>query len=195
VTSVVNRYYDPSTDQFLSVDPMVDQTGQPYVFVNDNPLNSTDPLGLKGSPGTACASSNQKTCQKEEIAVLSALKKIKGGSLTVIISAAGTSIVLVASGAAVLAAIAAAPEEAAGAVSVAAYFGAVGTSVDAYQCAAHHNGLACAGFITGAASLSSGIVAPFLGSLNDGARSFSASNAVVGALTDVFGFFKELMHR
>jgi hypothetical protein len=24
------------------------QTGQPYVFTNDNPLNATDPLGLKG---------------------------------------------------------------------------------------------------------------------------------------------------
>jgi len=44
-TRSINRYYDPTTDQFLSVDPMVDQTGQPYVFTNDNPLNSTDPLG------------------------------------------------------------------------------------------------------------------------------------------------------
>src|SRR5487761_2075767 len=44
----INRYYDPSTDQFLSVDPMVNLTGQPYAFVNDNPLNVTDPLGLKG---------------------------------------------------------------------------------------------------------------------------------------------------
>jgi len=43
---LINRYYDPTTDQFLSVDPLVDQTGQPYVFTNDNPLNSTDPLGL-----------------------------------------------------------------------------------------------------------------------------------------------------
>ena len=45
---LINRYYDPTTDQFLSVDPMVDSTGQPYVFANDNPLNGTDPLGLKG---------------------------------------------------------------------------------------------------------------------------------------------------
>jgi hypothetical protein len=29
----------------LSVDPLVDQTGQPYVFTNDDPLNATDPLG------------------------------------------------------------------------------------------------------------------------------------------------------
>jgi len=31
----------------LSIDPQVDQTNQPYVFANDNPLNVTDPLGLK----------------------------------------------------------------------------------------------------------------------------------------------------
>jgi len=42
---LINRYYDPSTDQFLSIDPLLDQTGQPYVFTNDSPLNATDPLG------------------------------------------------------------------------------------------------------------------------------------------------------
>ena len=47
VTSVINRYYDPSTDQFLSVDPDVQQTDQPYVFTNDDPLNAEDPLGQK----------------------------------------------------------------------------------------------------------------------------------------------------
>ncbi|MGH9019566.1 MAG: hypothetical protein ACRDV0_00905 [Acidimicrobiales bacterium] len=41
----INRYYDPGTDQFLSIDPAVAVTGQPYVFTNDNPQNSTDPLG------------------------------------------------------------------------------------------------------------------------------------------------------
>lgn len=35
-----------STDQFISIDPAVAQTNQPYVFVNDNPLNAEDPLGL-----------------------------------------------------------------------------------------------------------------------------------------------------
>lgn len=46
--SLVNRYYDPATDQFLSVDPAVADTGQPYAFTGDDPLNVTDPLGLKG---------------------------------------------------------------------------------------------------------------------------------------------------
>jgi hypothetical protein len=47
VTSVINRYYDPATDQFLSIDPEVATTDQPYVFTNDDPLNATDPLGLR----------------------------------------------------------------------------------------------------------------------------------------------------
>jgi hypothetical protein len=42
-----NRYYDPATDQFLSVDPALAQTGQPYAFTGDDPLNATDPLGDK----------------------------------------------------------------------------------------------------------------------------------------------------
>jgi RHS repeat-associated protein len=43
---LINRYYDPSTDQFLSIDPDVATTDQPYVFTNDDPLNGTDPMGL-----------------------------------------------------------------------------------------------------------------------------------------------------
>ena len=43
-----DRYYDPSTEQFLSVDPDLAETGQPYAFTADDPLNSTDPLGLSG---------------------------------------------------------------------------------------------------------------------------------------------------
>jgi hypothetical protein len=44
----VGRYYDPGTDQFLSIDPDVAETGQPYAFTGDDPLNATDPLGLSG---------------------------------------------------------------------------------------------------------------------------------------------------
>jgi RHS repeat-associated protein len=42
---LINRYYDPSTDQFLSVDPDVAETDQPYAFTGDDPLNATDPTG------------------------------------------------------------------------------------------------------------------------------------------------------
>jgi RHS repeat-associated protein len=42
----INRYYDPATEQFLSVDPLVDETGTPYAFTNGDPVNGSDPSGL-----------------------------------------------------------------------------------------------------------------------------------------------------
>ena len=43
-----NRVYDPSTAQFLSVDPLVKLTGAPYNYAGDNPVNEGDPTGLLG---------------------------------------------------------------------------------------------------------------------------------------------------
>ena len=40
------RDYDPSTGQFLSVDPAVSSTQQPYAYANNSPLDRTDPTGL-----------------------------------------------------------------------------------------------------------------------------------------------------
>jgi RHS repeat-associated protein len=40
------RYYDPATAQFLTVDPDVATTLSPYGYVQENPLNSSDPGGL-----------------------------------------------------------------------------------------------------------------------------------------------------
>jgi RHS repeat-associated protein len=39
------RDYDPATGQFLAIDPLVDQTLQPYAYVDGNPLQFTDPTG------------------------------------------------------------------------------------------------------------------------------------------------------
>jgi RHS repeat-associated protein len=39
------RTYDPSTAQFLTRDPWVSITGEPYSYVADNPLTFTDPTG------------------------------------------------------------------------------------------------------------------------------------------------------
>jgi RHS repeat-associated protein len=41
------RTYDPVTAQFLSVDPMVSATGEPYGYAGDNPVNGGDPSGLE----------------------------------------------------------------------------------------------------------------------------------------------------
>lgn len=44
--SVVHRYYDPATGQFISSDPAVNLTGQPYSYAGDDPVNNSDPTGL-----------------------------------------------------------------------------------------------------------------------------------------------------
>jgi RHS repeat-associated protein len=44
---LINRYYDPATDQFLSVDPALSVTLEPYSVEGDDPLNSMDPLGFE----------------------------------------------------------------------------------------------------------------------------------------------------
>jgi RHS repeat-associated protein len=41
-----NRYYDPATGVFLSVDPLSAQTGTPYLYANGNPTTLADPIGL-----------------------------------------------------------------------------------------------------------------------------------------------------
>jgi RHS repeat-associated protein len=40
------RVYDPTTAQFLTVDPAVSLTGAPYSYAEDNPLNRRDNTGL-----------------------------------------------------------------------------------------------------------------------------------------------------
>jgi len=40
------RVYDPSTAQFLSTDPAVQASGEPYSYAADDPVNQTDPTGL-----------------------------------------------------------------------------------------------------------------------------------------------------
>ena len=39
------RYYDPTTEQFLTVDPLVASTHTPYDYAGGNPLDSVDPSG------------------------------------------------------------------------------------------------------------------------------------------------------
>jgi RHS repeat-associated protein len=42
----VARYYDPAIGQFISADPLEGQTGAPYRYAKDNPVNGSDPTGL-----------------------------------------------------------------------------------------------------------------------------------------------------
>jgi RHS repeat-associated protein len=42
------RWYTPQTGTFLTVDPAVMQTDEPYEYASDDPVNEEDPLGLWG---------------------------------------------------------------------------------------------------------------------------------------------------
>ena len=41
----VARWYDPSTGEFTTVDPMLAQTDEPYEYAGDDPVNGSDPSG------------------------------------------------------------------------------------------------------------------------------------------------------
>jgi RHS repeat-associated protein len=69
------RTYDPTTAQFLSVDPLVKITGAPYVYAGDNPTTQVDPIGLESvceiyngilspEPGTHIESKTEKQEQE-----------------------------------------------------------------------------------------------------------------------------------
>jgi RHS repeat-associated protein len=52
---LIGRYYDPATGQFLSVDPMVEQTLEAFGYAGDNPVNENDPNGMTGGSLLGCA--------------------------------------------------------------------------------------------------------------------------------------------
>jgi RHS repeat-associated protein len=43
---LVHRYYDPGTGQFLSVDPLVNETDAAFSYAEGDPVNQSDPSGL-----------------------------------------------------------------------------------------------------------------------------------------------------
>ena len=79
-----NRYHDPTLGHFISVDPLVGKTGQPYLYANGNPTTLSDPSGL--DPGwahdndpcndagyysckqtTGCAARGRSTCKTSSV--------------------------------------------------------------------------------------------------------------------------------
>jgi len=46
----VHRYYDPTVGQFISPDPLVQETGDLYGYAGGDPVNSDDPSGLCDNP-------------------------------------------------------------------------------------------------------------------------------------------------
>jgi len=65
---LINRYYDPATGQFLTVDPAVDKTDQAYAYVGGDPVDNTDPLGLGCFLGTGCSFQNAVSSRASTLA-------------------------------------------------------------------------------------------------------------------------------
>jgi RHS repeat-associated protein len=62
---LINRYYDPATAQFLTVDPEDATTRSAYGYVDDNPINGSDPSGLMScTPDGPCGTVQYIICQK-----------------------------------------------------------------------------------------------------------------------------------
>jgi RHS repeat-associated protein len=66
------RDYDPKAAQFVTVDPFVDLTRQPYAYVADNPLDQTDSSGrialLPGVGSSTWAKGGFKRLLQQELA-------------------------------------------------------------------------------------------------------------------------------
>jgi RHS repeat-associated protein len=58
---LINRYYDPQTGQFISIDPEASVTGQPYEYASADPVSANDPNGL-ASPKTLCLTNSIRHC-------------------------------------------------------------------------------------------------------------------------------------
>lgn len=92
-----NRYYDPRTAAFLTVDPLVDSTLNPYGYTDGNPLQFTDPLGLFPSDWGSLAAGiinvvwgTVKVAQGGAIVLLGATATITG--VGAVPGAAGTAV-------------------------------------------------------------------------------------------------------
>jgi RHS repeat-associated protein len=55
LTHLEHRDYDPTTGVFITVDPLVASTGDPYSYAAGNPTTLSDPNGLEPCPKTGCS--------------------------------------------------------------------------------------------------------------------------------------------
>ena len=187
VTSAINRYYDPTTDEFLSVDADVAQTDQPYVFTNDDPLNAEDPLGLLCLWG--CITHGIATGFDDTRHFVATHKVIDGIALGVLSVATG-------GGALVLAgALEATTVTALSATAVVSGFGA--NALDERACVNGHSAEACGGFalgLVGSFAGSAGVFGPALGMSSFTQYQVGALSYTAGVISTTYDATVALIH-
>ena len=177
------RYYDPTTGQFLSRDPLAAQTRSPYGYAFDNPLNATDPNGLDcGFFSWACDAWSTTTnwFGHNWEGVLTGV----GIGLGVLSLATGVGALLL-------------PEEAAflglsasGLGTVATVSGLTGAAADIPGCFGQHDALACAAGLLDFAGAGVGGVSLLVG----GSEGFASFLAGFGLNVGVAGFTIDLLN-
>jgi len=95
-----NRHYDPTTGIFISVDPLVTLTGEPYLYGSANPVTMSDPeglcawsyiqeLGCYRSPGNQSAAEHLEARRGHKIDTVGDLDAAE--NIVVFVPGAGTS--------------------------------------------------------------------------------------------------------
>jgi hypothetical protein len=134
----INRYYDPATGQFVSVDPMANETNQPYLYAEDDPVNGVDPSGMDdvnlGEQGAAAMAdychAHSSYCQygdPSDDTFLAAVGLVLG------VAGVATGVGAIIEGSVLL-------------VGVATIGAGAGTAIDLPECR-NHNELGCVGLI------------------------------------------------
>jgi RHS repeat-associated protein len=184
---LINRYYDPTTDEFLSIDPDVATTDQPYVFTNDDPLNAEDPLGLLCLWG--CITHGIATGFDDTRHFVATHKVIDGIALGVLSVATG-------GGALVLAgALEATTVTALSATAVVSGFGA--NALDERACVNGHSAEACGGFalgLVGSFAGSAGVFGPALGMSSFTQYQVGALSYTAGVISTTYDATVALIH-
>ena len=183
------RYYDPVIAQFLSRDPAVSTTREPYAYVAGNPLNGTDPNGLDcGFFSWACDAWSATTnwFGHNWQGVLTGV----GIGLGVLSLATGVGALLLPEEAALLGL------SASGLGTVATVSGLTGAAADVPGCFGQHDALACAAGLLDFAGAGIGGVSLLL-SGSEGFASFLAgfglNVGVAGFTIDLFNALRELV--
>jgi hypothetical protein len=174
---LVNRYYDPASYQFLSIDPKVASTMQPYAFVGGDPLNESDPLGLRPTGPGNCVG-GRRSCERrvrryqasvrrferQETRFLTSVghyvAKHRTGIIQVVGAVAAVTAIAATGGAAAV--VGTALEASAGAIETTATVATVASAAaDGYGCATGSGAsqaAACAGAATGGFGAIGGLV-------------------------------------
>jgi RHS repeat-associated protein len=158
---LVNRYYDPTTAQFVSVDPLVGITQSPYGYAGDDPVNNMDPSGLF-CLGLCSVSNAWNDTGGKAVHYLDKHQRAfeVGAGVALGVAAAATGV-----GAVVDVGIAAGAEGAAAEAALSASSdlniaslatGAGATALDGNGCIGDHDAVACLGLALGGTALVAG---------------------------------------